>query len=89
LLLMLLFRAAESSSEKSILQVTIEAGWDSLWVLPLAVTTPVPQAARRLPPVHPDMTKTLTIVALSDLQTSTFMTILQSGVKLIPDSFLA
>jgi hypothetical protein len=30
----------------------------------MAVTTPIPQAARRLPAVHPDVTKTLTIVAL-------------------------
>jgi hypothetical protein len=30
----------------------------------VVMTSPIPQAARRLPAVHPDMTKMLTIIAL-------------------------
>jgi hypothetical protein len=47
-----------------ILQVAIAAGWDTFWALTVAMNTPTPQAAKRLPAVHPDVAKTLTTVAL-------------------------
>jgi hypothetical protein len=51
------------------LQVAIAAGWDTLcilflWVLMMAVPTPTPKAARTLPAVYPNVTRTLIIVAL-------------------------
>jgi hypothetical protein len=50
-------------------QFAVVAVWGALrilllWTFAVAVTTPTPQAARRLPAVHPDMTKTVAIVAL-------------------------
>jgi hypothetical protein len=52
-----------------VLRVAVAADWDTLWVLFLwaltrAMSTPKPQAARRLLAVHPDVARTLTIVAL-------------------------
>jgi hypothetical protein len=50
-------------------QFAVAAVWGALrilflWTFAVAVTTPAPQAARRLPAVLPDMTKALAIVAL-------------------------
>jgi hypothetical protein len=50
-------------------QFAVAAVWGALrilllWTFAVAVTTPARQAARRLPAVHPDMTKALAIVAL-------------------------
>jgi hypothetical protein len=48
------------------LLVAIEAGWETvlfLWVLMVAVSSPTSQAARRLPTMHPDVSKMLIIAA--------------------------
>jgi nitrate reductase NapE component len=47
-----------------VLEVAIAAGWDTLsvlflWALMMVMTTPTPQAARRLPGAHPNVAKTL------------------------------
>jgi hypothetical protein len=52
-----------------ILQLTVAAAWDTVGVLLLrtfsvAVTTPAPHAARRLPAVDPNVAKVLAIVTL-------------------------
>jgi hypothetical protein len=52
-----------------IFQLAVAAGWDALsvslfWTFSVAVTTPAAQAACRLPAVHPDVAKALTIVTL-------------------------
>jgi hypothetical protein len=53
----------------SIFQLAVVGGWDALRVLLLRtfsveVATPAPQAAWRLPPIHPDVAKVLAIVTL-------------------------
>jgi hypothetical protein len=47
-----------------LLQVAIAAGWNTLWALLMAMSTPTPQAASRLPAIHQDVAKTLIIVSL-------------------------
>jgi hypothetical protein len=55
----------------------------------MAMSTPTPQAARRLPALHPDVAQTLTIVAMCKLVLGSLSFDLYNYVAELFDSLLA